>query len=155
MAGKGVAEVPESRTKPKASSFERELTTKTLTRAPLISISAIIGDIVSDSSMLDVEDQASDSHTSDTKEEVKEISKRRRDLESDKEDTAVAAAVEGGSTISARVEGEAEESLEEAQVVPVWEPDTRQDDQIAPATQPASQQKRDNNVNEVCPWEDE
>ena len=74
-----------------------------------------------------------------------EIEKRKGEVEGDKGDAMVA---EENLAISTRVETE-------AQVVPVWEPDTRQDDQIAPVTQPAPQQKRDNNVNEVCPWEDE
>lgn len=47
-----------------------------------------------------------------------------------------------------------EEPPDEAQVVPVWEPDAQQEDR--PATgQAAPREKRDNNVNEVCPWEDE
>lgn len=47
-----------------------------------------------------------------------------------------------------------EEPPDEAQVVPVWEPDAQQEDR--PTTgQAAPREKRDNNVNEVCPWEDE
>lgn len=55
-----------------------------------------------------------------------------------------------------------EEPPDEAQVVPVWEPDAQQEDRPATATatatapaQAAPREKRDNNVNEVCPWEDE
>jgi len=59
-----------------------------------------------------------------------------------------------------------EELPQEAQVVPVWEPDAQQEDRpttaaaaaaaaTAAATQAEPREKRDNNVNEVCPWEDE
>lgn len=47
-----------------------------------------------------------------------------------------------------------EELPEGAQVVPVWEPDAQQEDRPA-AAQATPREKRDNNVNEVCPWEDE
>ncbi|XP_023289859.1 regulator of G-protein signaling 7 [Orussus abietinus] len=47
---------------------------------------------------------------------------------------------------------EAEEVAEEAQVVPVWEPEATSAQAAAAAT---GQVQRDNNVNEVCPWEDE
>ncbi|OAD59352.1 Regulator of G-protein signaling 7 [Eufriesea mexicana] len=152
--GKDITEVPETNARSKVSLSEREATTKTLTKAPLISISAIVGDLASDNSTVEVEEKPDDDYATVIKEEQTEIETRKRKLEPDKGDTAAITA-EGDSAISAQAETETEESLEEAQVVPVWEPDTRQDDQIAPVTEPAPQQKRDNNVNEVCPWEDE
>ncbi|CAK9796324.1 Regulator of G-protein signaling 7 [Anthophora quadrimaculata] len=154
-SGKGISEVVESNTRSKVSSFERELSTKTLTKAPLISISAIVGDLPSDNSTVEVVEKInSNSATRVIKEEGKEVAKKKRELEPDRGDQT-AATSERNSAISTEVDMETEESLEEAQVVPVWEPDTQQDDQIASATQPTTQQKCDNNVNEVCPWEDE
>ncbi|XP_026666666.1 regulator of G-protein signaling 9 isoform X2 [Ceratina calcarata] len=105
---------------------------KTVPKAPLISISAIVGDLPSDGSAIEAEEKTDDDETGTTRDEGSEVDKGKRDAEPDKGET-----------------------LEEAQVVPVWEPETRQGDQVAPVTPPASQQKRDNNVNEVCPWEDE
>lgn len=153
ITGKGIAEVSETNTRSK--SLEKEQTTKSLTKAPLISISAIVGDLASDISTVEAEEKTNDNHAKITKEEETEIEERKQKLELDKGDATVAVIAEGNLAISAQVETETEESLEEAQVVPVWEPDTQQDDQIAPVTQSAPQQKRDNNVNEVCPWEDE
>lgn len=153
ITGKGIAEVSETNTRSK--SLEKEQTTKSLTKAPLISISAIVGDLASDISTVEAEEKTNDNHAKITKEEETEIEERKQKLEPDKGDATVAVIAEGNLAISAQVETETEESLEEAQVVPVWEPDTQQDDQIAPVTQSAPQQKRDNNVNEVCPWEDE
>ena len=153
ITGKGIAEVSETNTRSK--SLEKELTTKSLTKAPLISISAIVGDLASDISTVEAEGNTNDNHAKIIKEEETEVEERKQKLEPDKGDATVAVIAEGNLAISAQVETETEESLEEAQVVPVWEPDTQQDDQIAPVTQSAPQQKRDNNVNEVCPWEDE
>ncbi|XP_043520524.1 regulator of G-protein signaling 9 isoform X3 [Frieseomelitta varia] len=153
ITGKGIAEVSETNTRSK--SLEKELTTKSLTKAPLISISAIVGDLASDISTVEAEGETNDNHAKIIKEEETEVEERKQKLEPDKGDATVAVIAEGNLAISAQVETETEESLEEAQVVPVWEPDTQQDDQIAPVTQSAPQQKRDNNVNEVCPWEDE
>ncbi|KAF3423240.1 hypothetical protein E2986_12869 [Frieseomelitta varia] len=153
ITGKGIAEVSETNTRSK--SLEKELTTKSLTKAPLISISAIVGDLASDISTVEAEGETNDNHAKIIKEEETEVEERKQKLEPDKGDATVAVIAEGNLAISAQVETETEESLEEAQVVPVWEPDTQQDDQIAPVTQSAPQQKRDNNVNEVCPWEDD
>ncbi|KOC64626.1 Regulator of G-protein signaling 7 [Habropoda laboriosa] len=154
-SGKGISEGVESNTRSKVSSFEREVTTKALTKAPLISISAIVGDLPSDSSTVEVVEKADNNCAAGViKEEGKEVATRKRELEPDKADQA-AITSEGNSAIITQVEMQTVESLEEAQVVPVWEPDTQQDDQIASVTQPTTQQKRDNNVNEVCPWEDE
>ncbi|KOX75383.1 Regulator of G-protein signaling 7 [Melipona quadrifasciata] len=153
ITGKGIVEVSE--TNKRSKSLEKELTTKPLTKAPLISISAIVGDLASDTSTVEAEGKSNDNHAKITKEEETEIEEGKQKLEPDKGDATVAVIAEGNLAISAQVETETEESLEEAQVVPVWEPDTQQDDQIAPVTQSAPQQKRDNNVNEVCPWEDD
>ena len=164
ITGKGIAEVSEtSQSNTRSKSLEKELTTKPLTKAPLISISAIVGDLASDISTVEAEGKTNDDHNRTKiikEEETEEIEERKQQkLEPDKGDATTVAAViaEGNLAIPAQVETETEESLEEAQVVPVWEPDTQQqDDQIAPVTQSsAPQQKRDNNVNEVCPWEDE
>lgn len=163
ITGKGIAEVSEtSQSNTRSKSLEKELTTKPLTKAPLISISAIVGDLASDISTVEAEGKTNDDHNRTKiikEEETEEIEERKQQkLEPDKGDATTVAAViaEGNLAIPAQ-ETETEESLEEAQVVPVWEPDTQQqDDQIAPVTQSsAPQQKRDNNVNEVCPWEDE
>ena len=121
-----------------------------------------MGDLASDISTVEAEGKTNDDHNRTKiikEEETEEIEERKQQkLEPDKGDATTVAAViaEGNLAIPAQ-ETETEESLEEAQVVPVWEPDTQQqDDQIAPVTQSsAPQQKRDNNVNEVCPWEDE
>ncbi|XP_076477575.1 uncharacterized protein LOC117159933 isoform X4 [Bombus vancouverensis nearcticus] len=150
--GKCIAEEPETSTTLK--SLEEELTTKTLTKAPLISISAIVGDLPSDNSTVEVEEKTNGDHAPVIKEEI-EIEERRQKSEADEGDAMAAVIAEESLAISALVKTETVESLEEAQVVPVWEPDPKQDDQLAPVTQPAPQQKRDNNVNEVCPWEDE
>ncbi|XP_076750633.1 regulator of G-protein signaling 11 isoform X2 [Xylocopa sonorina] len=152
-AARRVPELPEANTVSKVPSFEKEPTARTLTKAPLISISAIVGDLACDSPIVAIEEQTEDDRTEVIKEEEAEVEAGKRELEPDKDDRAATAV--GESAISAQVETEVAEPLEEAQVVPVWEPDTRQGDQIAPVTQPAPQQKRDNNVNEVCPWEDE
>ncbi|XP_043589358.1 regulator of G-protein signaling 9 isoform X5 [Bombus pyrosoma] len=150
--GKCITE--ESQTSTTLKSLEEELTTKTSTKAPLISISAIVGDLPSDNSTVEVEEKTNGDHAPVIKEEI-EIEGRRQKLEAAEGDAMAAVIAEESLAISALVKTETVESLEEAQVVPVWEPDTKQDDQLAPVTQPAPQQKRDNNVNEVCPWEDE
>lgn len=153
--GKDVAEVVETETRSKVTLLEKEHAKKTLSKAPLISISAIVGDLASDSFAVQGEERREDDCGKGVaaKEGEVEMEKRKGEAEGDRGDAVIVA--EENLAISTRVETEAEESLEEAQVVPVWEPDTRQDDQMAPVTQPAPQQKRDNNVNEVCPWEDE
>lgn len=159
--GKDVAEVVETETRSKEK--EKEHARKSSSKAPLISISAIVGDLASESAIAVREEERKEEEEEDcskdcvvaAKEGAIEIEKRRGEVEAGDKGEAVIPAAEENLGISTRVEAETEESLEEAQVVPVWEPDTRQDDQIAPVTQPAPQQKRDNNVNEVCPWEDE
>lgn len=153
---KDVAEVVETETRSK----EKEHARKSSSKAPLISISAIVGDLASDSAIAVQEEERKEEDCGKgvaAREGEIEIEKRRGgEVEASDKGEAVIVAEEN-LAVSTRIEEstETEESLEEAQVVPVWEPDTRQDDQIAPVTQPAPQQKRDNNVNEVCPWEDE
>ncbi|XP_078044620.1 regulator of G-protein signaling 7 isoform X2 [Augochlora pura] len=132
-------------TKPKVLSFERDFLMKSPGKAPVISISAIVGEIAEnpeDTCAAFVEE-----------EELGETVASSGELEHDKSNTTDTA--EKDSASPAQTEAETVELLEEAQVVPVWKPDTQQNDQTAPVTQTAAQQKRDNNVNEVCPWEDE
>ncbi|XP_076243483.1 uncharacterized protein LOC143184849 isoform X2 [Calliopsis andreniformis] len=148
-----VAEESESNIrKLKTSSFEKELPVRTSARAPLISISAIVGDIASDNSTTEPPVKIDDNSAS-VPNERKEITTSKQKSEPNKSDSTTD--IETEVATPPQVENQTKELVEEAQVVPVWEPDTQQDDQTAPATQPASQQKRDNNVNEVCPWEDE
>lgn len=103
------------------------------TLAPLISISAIVGELTGDS--VDSEKSVDES--------VTEVSG---------EDTVES---QGNETVKA-VESD---PVEEAQVVPVWEPQTGPDPNQATGSVPTvnvvPQEQRDNNVNEVCPWEDE
>ncbi|XP_076656054.1 regulator of G-protein signaling 11 isoform X1 [Halictus rubicundus] len=132
-------------TKTKVLSLERDFPIRTPAKAPVISISAIVGELTEnpdDSCAALLEE-----------EEKKEGDVTRGGLELDKSNTMDTAGKDSAS--SAQAETETVELLEEAQVVPVWKPDTQQNDQTAPVTESATQQKRDNNVNEVCPWEDE
>ncbi|XP_034171845.1 uncharacterized protein LOC117600471 isoform X7 [Osmia lignaria lignaria] len=146
---KSVTEVLEAQpTRSKVSLFEKESVTKGATKAPLISISAIVGDLPSDSSIIEPEETANDEGIVEETEEEK-----KQEPEAEESDPVIP--TEESSAISSQAEMEMKESVEEAQVVPVWEPDTQQDDQMAPTSETTPQQKRDNNVNEVCPWEDE
>ncbi|XP_076384166.1 regulator of G-protein signaling 11 isoform X2 [Megalopta genalis] len=133
-------------TKPKVLSFERDFPMKSPGKAPVISISAIVGEIT---------ENPDDICTAFVEEEelMEGAASRGGELEHDKSNTTDTAGKDSASP--AQTETETVELLEEAQVVPVWKPDTQQNDQTAPVTQSAAQQKRDNNVNEVCPWEDE
>ncbi|XP_066588507.1 regulator of G-protein signaling 7 isoform X2 [Prorops nasuta] len=98
-------------------------------KAPLISINAIVGELTGESTV-DTEEDDDDGKSREAKEKLEE---------------------EGPSERKVDVgERKPEDAAEDAQVVPVWESDTRQADPSA-----AAQEKRDNNVNEVCPWEDE
>ncbi|XP_076674340.1 uncharacterized protein LOC143372209 isoform X2 [Andrena cerasifolii] len=149
-----VTKEPESNiTRSTILSFERELTTQTLTKTPLISISTIVGDLASDSSTIEPTGKTEDDYTARVTEEIIDIAVKKQEPESDKKDPI--STMETDVAIPAQAETETKELSENAQVVPVWEPDTQQDGQTASAIQPASQQQRDNNVNEVCPWEDE
>ncbi|KAL6436787.1 hypothetical protein ACFW04_004890 [Cataglyphis niger] len=122
---------------------------KTIAKAPLISISAIVGDLPSDNSTMEnIDEDASESCTARDAGEIVVEDRTRGETDS-RADT--------GADVSPVAEEEpvtTEEPPDEAQVVPVWEPDAQQEDR--PATgQAAPREKRDNNVNEVCPWEDE
>ncbi|XP_050451421.1 regulator of G-protein signaling 11 isoform X5 [Cataglyphis hispanica] len=122
---------------------------KTIAKAPLISISAIVGDLPSDNSTMEnIDEDASESCTARDAGEIVVEDRTRGEIDS-RADT--------GADVSPVAEEEpvtTEEPPDEAQVVPVWEPDAQQEDR--PATgQAAPREKRDNNVNEVCPWEDE
>ncbi|XP_076297606.1 regulator of G-protein signaling 11 isoform X2 [Lasioglossum baleicum] len=137
-------------TKTKVLSLEKDFLVRTPAKAPVISISAIVGDLT---------ENPDDSCAALLEEETKkEGDVRRGELKIDKSNTTTTTTDTAGkdSASPAQAETETVGLLEEAQVVPVWKPDTQQNDQTAPVTQTAAtQQKRDNNVNEVCPWEDE
>ncbi|XP_043258335.1 uncharacterized protein LOC122400767 isoform X1 [Colletes gigas] len=151
--GRIVTEEPEINiTKSRVSSFEKEPTTRTSPKAPLISINAIVGDLMTDVPAIDDEEKGNDDCATAAESEATESTVKRVEPDPDNSDSVIAAE---DSATPAQAETEIVELLEEAQVVPVWKPDTQQDDQTAPVTQPEHQQKRDNNVNEVCPWEDE
>lgn len=120
---------------------------RTIAKAPLISISAIVGDLPSDNSTMEnADDDASESCTAKDAGEI--VAEERTKGEDSRADT--------GADVSPVAEEPVttEELPEEAQVVPVWEPDAQQEDRSA-AAQAVPREKRDNKVNEVCPWEDE
>ncbi|KYQ47403.1 Regulator of G-protein signaling 7 [Trachymyrmex zeteki] len=126
---------------------ESQPSPKTSAKAPLISISAIVGDLPSDNSTMENADEdASESCTAKDAGEI--VAEEKIKGEDSRADT--------GADVSPVAEDPAttEELLEEVQVVPVWEPDAQQEDRPA-ASQAEPREKRDNNVNEVCPWEDE
>ncbi|XP_047359187.1 uncharacterized protein LOC124952804 isoform X3 [Vespa velutina] len=180
-----------------------EETKKTLRRssakAPLISISAIVGDLPSDFEVVgtttgdnicpptretkmeielfedknveeteperqqekEKEEKYEIKEEEEEKEEAKEKEEEEREEEEERgEEEELLEKEDDKITKEASIETQKNESTEEAQVVPVWEPDTQQEDQMAPtaiattSTVP-TRDKRDNNVNEVCPWEDE
>ncbi|KYN41367.1 Regulator of G-protein signaling 7 [Trachymyrmex septentrionalis] len=133
---------------------ESQPSPKTSAKAPLISISAIVGDLPSDNSTMENADEdASESCTAKDAGEI--VAEEKTKGEDSRADT--------GADVSPVAEEPAatEELPQEAQVVPVWEPDAQQEDRpttaaaAAAATQAEPREKRDNNVNEVCPWEDE
>ncbi|KAM0726552.1 Regulator of G-protein signaling 7 [Formica fusca] len=128
---------------------ESQPSPKTSAKAPLISISAIVGDLPSDNSTMEnIDEDASESCTARDAGEIV-VEERTRGEADSRADT--------GADVSPVAEEEpvtTEEPPDEAQVVPVWEPDAQQEDRPATA-QAAPREKRDNNVNEVCPWEDE
>ncbi|KYM95634.1 PREDICTED: uncharacterized protein LOC108780164 isoform X2 [Cyphomyrmex costatus] len=126
---------------------ESQPSPKTSAKAPLISISAIVGDLPSDNSTMENADEdASESCTAKDAGEI--VAEEKTKGEDSRADT--------GADVSPVAEEPATTEVlpEEAQVVPVWEPDAQQEDRPATA-QAESREKRDNNVNEVCPWEDE
>ena len=117
--------------------------------APLISISAIVGDFAEDAVDSEQESVAGPSYECISREEqATQTSFTKVDANVQKDDDEVSR-----NTPVVQTELETEEAAEEAQVVPVWEPDTQQDS--ATAATASTQEQRDNNVNEVCPWEDE
>ena len=120
---------------------------KIVAMAPLISISTIVGELTED-----VDDRGIDYDNNKSGHEVETI------LESREIDEAEAeiAEIKSGDLPGENVTG-GEPDVEEAQVVPVWEPDKQTDvTQLPDGTSPPNlQEQRDNNVNEVCPWEDE
>ncbi|XP_067213306.1 uncharacterized protein [Linepithema humile] len=171
---------------------ESQSSPKTCAKAPLISISAIVGDLPSDNSTMENgdEENASESCTArDATEIVVEEKTRGEDSRVDTganvspvteeaaatttttttaatttattttatTTTATTTTATATSTSTTTTTTTTEEPSEEAQVVPVWEPDTRQEDRATSSTaaQAVPREKRDNNVNEVCPWEDE
>lgn len=139
--------VPEEETVAEEAVVVKESQPSPKTKAPLISISAIVGDLPSDNSTMENADEdASESCTARDAGEI--VAEERARGEDSRADT--------GADVSPVAEEPAttEELPEEAQVVPVWEPDAQQQDRPA-AEQAGSREKRDNNVNEVCPWEDE
>ncbi|XP_063983628.1 uncharacterized protein LOC135165834 isoform X2 [Diachasmimorpha longicaudata] len=100
--------------------------------APLISISTIVGDIACESGELE------EDSIPVTIEEVPEVEEKLNEKNNE------------------NVEGRETDSGEEAQVVPVWVPEDNEND--PEGQKEGSEQvpgERDNNVNEVCPWEDE
>ena len=126
----------------------------------MISISAIVGDLPSDNSTMEnVDEDASESCTAKDAGEI--VGEEKTKGEDSRADT--------GTDVSPVAEEPATTEMlpEEAQIVPVWEPDTQQEDRPAAAVAAAAvaaaaataqaepREKRDNNVNEVCPWEDE
>nr|XP_031837348.1 regulator of G-protein signaling 9 isoform X3 [Nomia melanderi] len=132
--------------KTKVLSFEKDYPMRASAKAPVISISAIVGELTENP-----DDGCA--RLAEVEEKREEDDLKRKELEPDRSDTTDTA--EKDSADLAQAKSETVELLEEAQVVPVWKPDTQQSDQTAPVAQSAAQRKRDNNVNEVCPWEDE
>ncbi|XP_071645436.1 uncharacterized protein [Temnothorax longispinosus] len=126
---------------------ESQSSPKTTAKAPLISISAIVGDLPSDNSTMEnIDEDGSESCTAKDAGEI--VAEEKLKGEDSRADT--------GADVSTVAEEPAttEELPEETQVMPVWEPDAQQEDRPAVA-QAVPREKRDNNVNEVCPWEDE
>lgn len=134
----------------------------------MISISAIVGDLPSDNSTMEnIDEDASESYTARDAGEIA-LAEEKAKGEDSRADT--------GADVSPVAEEPAtsEELPEEAQVVPVWDPDAQRGEKTGKdedeeeegsaaaaaaaatqATQAVPREKRDNNVNEVCPWEDE
>ncbi|XP_043471223.1 uncharacterized protein LOC122504265 isoform X3 [Leptopilina heterotoma] len=128
--------------------------------APLISISAIVGDLSGDAFDSELDSVAGSSFECVSREEqATQTSCRQVDVDVQKnendgvemEEEDVNDARKNTSTVQSELV--TEEGAEEAQVVPVWDPDTQQDPTNVPTA--TTQEQRDNNVNEVCPWEDD
>ncbi|KAK0174821.1 hypothetical protein PV327_010548 [Microctonus hyperodae] len=143
-----VKSVPEESDKIKSKMSEKNknvLIKQQVTMAPLISISAIVGDLTGDS--VDSEKSVDES--------VPEESTVADDTLGPVEEEKLTVKLEKTESL---------DPTEDAQVVPVWKPgiDQQQKQQTnSEATSGAfsvsvvPQEQRDNNVNEVCPWEDE
>ncbi|XP_048504973.1 uncharacterized protein LOC105693514 isoform X2 [Athalia rosae] len=114
--------------------------------APLISISAIVGDIADESADLVKIGAEELEECDEDAEEVTEPEKAR--------DRQTAGVAKADATPGKIESGDDPELAEEAQVVPVWEPDT-QNEGTAVETVATPPDQQDNNDNEVCPWEDE
>ena len=126
---------------------------RVLGKAPLISISAIVGDLSGDAVDSELDSVISPSSECISREEqATQTSCNKVDVDVQKDDDNDDEDV-AKTTLPVQTELETEEGAEEAQVVPVWEPDTQQDPTTA--TTATTQEQGDNNVNEVCPWEDE
>ncbi|XP_074100690.1 uncharacterized protein LOC141528482 isoform X1 [Cotesia typhae] len=134
-----VPEEVETTSKSPKKSQEPDLS-KPKALAPLISISAIVGDLTGDSV---------DSEPSVDVESVAFGDDSSADVSTIRQDNT---ATEPESSICS----DAPEPAEDAQVVPVWVPEDGQAPNQPQAQQAGtSTEKQDNNVNEVCPWEDE
>ncbi|KAL2723947.1 uncharacterized protein V1478_008460 [Vespula squamosa] len=181
----------------------KRTTRRSSAKAPLISISAIVGDLPSDSegvgmttgdnvsiptreTEMEIElledknlqekepererEKGGKEEKEEKKEEEEKVEEKKEEEEGEEEEEEEREEGQGEEPLEKNddkitreigVETQKNESAEEAQVVPVWEPDTQQEDQMAPTTTTATtstvptRDKRDNNVNEVCPWEDE
>lgn len=167
-----------------SSSFSTTATMATTVKspglAPLISISAIVGDLSGDAFDSELDSVAggddgggggSSFECVSREEQATQTSCRQVDVDVQKNENDGVEMEETNEEdvndvrkITSQVQSEllvTEEGAEEAQVVPVWDPDTQQDPTNAPTaaaaitTTTTTQEQRDNNVNEVCPWEDE
>ncbi|XP_046478088.1 regulator of G-protein signaling 9 isoform X2 [Neodiprion pinetum] len=119
--------------------------------APVISISSIVGEILAEETQgavnIDCKDIREENSTVEDDVVVEDDREDREDREEGNESRNNAA------TPHVRIEIDGEELAEDAQVVPVWEPDTQTQESTRAIPTPMEQQ--DNNDNEVCPWEDE
>lgn len=137
----------------------------------MISISAIVGDLPEDLELLTGPDDETTTETPDTSSdcalmsepltqaqsiaEVEEDSTRR---DMDKQPIATALSDDKPEIAAAATASGEQQSQAASSAQPTREPDTQQDASKQPAdgeAATASQEQRDNNVNEVCPWEDE
>lgn len=168
--------------------FFNYLDFRTTAKAPLISISAIVGDLPEDLELPIGPDDETTTGTPDTSSDCALMSEpltqaqsmpevdedTRRDvaeqpaLSEDKPEpaatTSAAAAIDQLPTASQAAKPPGTTTAAGSSEQSVRGPDTQQDDSKKPADEAeaaaatpatASQEQRDNNVNEVCPWEDE
>ncbi|XP_024936487.1 regulator of G-protein signaling 11 isoform X2 [Cephus cinctus] len=124
-----------------------------LAMAPLISISAIVGDLAEDQpDTEDIQVILEEEPESENVDVPKGDEKEPEELEEQNVIEEKDDKIKEKESKEEQVNTGNEDSAEEAQVVPVWEPDNQEESDAATAT---PQEQRDNNVNEVCPWEDE